>query len=155
MSQQYPKFLAFIHLFYPTFYEEVSYYSEKSEIVEAKLICRNDDNGFTAMVFSQGEMKDGKLFSIRADTSFAVTHSWNWCWVFAVKIYFKGEMIFPLHFKQKVIALPDGNEPLTTLFFKVIEDELISAVQKLMKQSVDEQRSLADCYASYLSSEKK
>ena len=154
MPEQYPKLLAFIHLFYPDFYDEICYYSEKSDIVEAKLICSNESHGFSAIVYSQGEMQEGKLFSVRPEKSTAVKNSWNWCWVFAVNILFKEEVIFPLRFKQKVIALPDGNDPLTALFFKVIEDEFIGTLQKITNQSIDEQRALQDCYSDYVTTEK-
>ena len=149
-SKQYPKLLAFLQLFYPTLYEKLSLYSDRSDIVGANLISSNNINSYRAIVFSEGMMKDGESFEIYAGNSALSVYSWDWRWVFAVKIFFQEKMIFPVKFQQKVIALPTEKHPLTEIFFRIIQREFEDVLEKILQLSIDEKTSIRESYSRYL-----
>jgi len=149
-SKQYPKLLAFLQLFYPTLYEKLSLYSDRSDIVGANLISSNNINSYRAIVFSEGMMKDGESFEIYAGNSALSVYSWDWRWVFAVKIFFQEKMIFPVRFQQKVIALPTEKHPLTEIFFRIIQREFEDVLEKILQLSLDEKTSIRESYSRYL-----
>lgn len=149
-SKQYPKLLAFLQLFYPTLYEKLSLYSDRSDIVGANLISSNNINSYRAIVFSEGMMKDGESFEIYAGNSALSVYSWDWRWVFAVKIFFQEKMIFPVRFQQKVIALPTEKHPLTEIFFRIIQREFEDVLEKILQLSIDEKTSIRESYSRYL-----
>ncbi|MCY4641490.1 MAG: hypothetical protein OXC41_02150 [Gammaproteobacteria bacterium] len=151
-SKNYPKLLAFLQLFYPTLYEKLSLYSDRSDIVGANLISSNNINSYQAVVFSEGMMKDGELFEIYAGNTVLSVYSWDWRWVFAVKIYFQEKMIFPVRFQQKVIALPTGKHPLTKIFFEIIQQEFEDVLEEILKPSMDENTPIRENYCRYLNS---
>ena len=95
-------------------------------------------------------MKDGELFEIYAGNASLAVYSWDWRWVFAVKILFQEKMIFPIRFQQKVIALPTGKHPLTEIFFKIIQHEFEDVLEKIIKLSIDEKTSIRESYSKYL-----
>ena len=148
-AKQYPKLLAFLQLFYPTLYTELSRHSVKSDIVEANLICSNNIDSYQTIVFSEGTMKEGELFKVYAGKSPMVVYSWDWRWVFAVNILFKGEMVLPIKFQQKVIALPTGKLSLTQVFFKIVQDEFKEAVLKIVNDSTANTTSVHEAYQKY------
>lgn len=149
-SKQYPKLLAFLQLFYPTLYEKLSLYSDRSDIVGANLISSNNINSYRAIVFSEGMMKDGESFEIYAGNSALSVYSWDWRWVFAVKIFFQEKMIFPVRFQQKVIALPTEKHPLTEIFFRIIQREFEDVLEKILQLSIDEKTPIRESYSRYL-----
>ncbi len=149
-SEHYPKLLAFLKLFYPTLYKELSLHSDRPDIVGANLISSNNINSYQAIVSSEGIMKDGELFEVYAGNASLAVYSWDWRWVFAVKVLFQGKIIFPLRFQQKVIALPTGKHPLTEIFFKIIQHEFEDVLEKILKQSMDEKTSIRESYSKYL-----
>lgn len=115
-TKQYLKLLAFLQLFYPDLYLTLSLHSEKANLLEAKLICSNNIHSYQAIIFSENMAKDGELLEVYAGKNSIAPYAWDWRWVFAVKILFAENIIFPIKFKQKVIALPTGKNPLTEVF---------------------------------------
>ena len=152
ISEQYPKFLAFLKLFYPSLYEQIRIRSENTDLVEASLICSNNTHKYQAIIFSEGSAKDGELFDIYADIDSIAPYSWDWRWVFAVKILFKRKLFFSMRFKQKVIALPTGKHPLTNIFFDILQDEFKSIVFGLEQSAASKNMSIHECYTEYCKS---
>ncbi len=148
--EHYPMLLAFLQLFYPTLYGRLSPHSERADIVGANLISSNNISAYRAIVFSEGVMKDGESFELYAGNAALTVYSWDWRWVFAVKILFRGDTIFPVRFQQKVIALPTGKRPLTDIFFKIIQREFEVVLENILKTSVDERTSMRESYSRYL-----
>ncbi len=153
-SKQYPKLLAFLQLFYPTLYNEFSLHSQKADIVEANLICSNNAHSYQAIIYSEDVAKDGELLEVYAGKDSIAPYSWDWRWVFAVKVLFSGNDIFPIKFKQKVIALPTGRNPLTEVFFNIIQEDFVTVLEKILKQSTQEKTSIHESYSKYLTSNK-
>ncbi len=150
VSKQYPKLLAFLQLFYPTLYNKLSLHSQKADIVEAKLICSNNAHSYQAIIYSEDIAKDGELLEVYAGKDSIAPYSWDWRWVFAVKVLFSGNDIFPIKFKQKVIALPSGQNPLSDVFFKIIREDFEMVFEELLKQSTQEKISIRESYSKYL-----
>ncbi|QMU60552.1 MAG: hypothetical protein GKR92_02105 [Gammaproteobacteria bacterium] len=150
VSKQYPKLLAFLQLFYPTLYNKLSLHSQKADIVEAKLICSNNAHSYQAIIYSEDIAKDGELLEVYAGKDSIAPYSWDWRWVFAVKVLFSGNDIFPIKFKQKVIALPTGKNPLSDVFFKIIREDFEMVFEELLKQSTQEKISIRESYSKYL-----
>ena len=134
VSNYYPKFLGFLQLIYPRWYEHLAINSDKSDLVEAKLLSSNCYTSFQAMVFSEGEFSDGDQFSVNPNSIIAVPYAWDWRWVFAINMLYNNQNIYSIRFKQKVIALPTGNNPLTKVFFKNLNEEFTQEIQSLIKQ---------------------
>lgn len=132
MATHYTKFLAFLRLFYPNLYQELSTYSKPTEVVEANLICTNSIHNFQAMIFSEDVAIKDELFDIYAGKDSIAPYSWDWRWVFAVKILYKGTAVLPIKFKQKVIALPTGKHPLSHNFFDILKDEFKEVTKQLI-----------------------
>ena len=151
-SKQYPKLLAFLQLFYPDLYKELSSHSEKADIVEAQLICSNNTHSYQAMIYSEDVAKQGELLEVYAGKDSIAPYSWDWRWVFAVKVLFSGEIIFPIKFKQKVIALPTGKHPLTDTFFNIIQDDFKTTLIEIINQAEKENETLHQSYARYITS---
>ncbi len=149
MATHYTKFLAFLKLFYPNLYQELSTYSKPTEVVEANLICTNSIHNFQAMIFSEDVAIKDELFDIYAGKDSIAPYSWDWRWVFAVKIIFEGATIFPIKFKQKIIALPTGKHPLSYAFFDILEDEFKEVSKQLINN--DASLSTGDRYEKYFS----
>jgi hypothetical protein len=151
-AKQYPKLLAFLQLFYPRIYEELSHYSEKSDVVEANLICSNNVHSYQAIIYSEDVSKDGELLDVYAGKDSMAPYSWDWRWVFAVKILFAGNLIFSIKFKQKVIALPTGKNPLTEVFFNIIQEEFKTIIDDVLLISTKDKISVHESYTKYISS---
>ena len=151
-TRLYPKLLAFLQLFYSSLYEELAQYSDKSDIVEANLICSNNFNSYQAIVFSEGDTRDGELLDIYAGKNAIAPYSWDWRWVFALNLMFEGTIIFTIKFQQKVIALPASNHPLTDVFFSILQNEFTEVIQSIMNTSRQEKIPIHDSYAKYLNS---
>ena len=149
-SAHYPKLLAFLQLFYPALYEKLSLYSEKPDIVGANLISSNNIHSYRAIVFSEGMMKEGESFEIYAGNATLSVYSWDWRWVFAVKIYFQEKLIFPIRFQQKVIALPTEKHPLSKIFFEIIQQEFEDVFEKILELSIAENTTIRESYSRYL-----
>ena len=147
--KQYPKYLAFLQLFYPEIYAKLSHHSDKADIVEAKLICSNSIHSFQAIIFSEDVAQDGELLEVYAGKDSIAPYSWDWRWVFAVKVLFCGKIVFPIKFKQKVIALPTGNNPLTDVFFNILQNEFNTVAEKLLRLSFDKKIPMHASYAKY------
>ena len=148
--EHYPMLLAFLQLFYPTLYEKLSPHSESADIVGANLISSNNVSAYRAVVFSEGVMRDGESFEIYAGNAALTVYSWDWRWVFAVKILFRGNTIFPVRFQQKVIALPTGKRPLTDIFFRIIQREFEVVLENILRTSMDEHTPIRESYSRYL-----
>jgi len=146
LAAQYPKFLAFMQLFYPALYKQISIHSTSTDLVEANLICSNNNHSFQAIVYSEGISEKGELLDIYTGTDAAAPYSWDWRWVFAVKVLFAEKPIFKIKFKQKVIALPTGNHPLTNVFFDVLKDEFTQLIQDVNKAKASRQASIHKCF---------
>ncbi len=151
-AKHYPKFLAFLRLFYPTLYKELSNHSNKSDLVEADLICSNSNHLYQAIIFSEDVAKDDELLDIYAGKDSLAPYSWDWRWVFAVKILFKRDVIFSIKFKQKVIALPTGKHPLTDVFFNILEDEFKKTLYDLEQLANNKNISIHESYIEYCNS---
>lgn len=151
-AKQYPKFLAFLQLFYPDLYTELSHYSEKADIVEANLICSNSTHCYQAIIYSEDVAKEGELLEVYAGKDSIAPYSWDWRWVFAINILFEGNHVFRIRFKQKVIALPTGKNPLTDAFFNILQDEFKTVLENILILSIKEDVSLHESYTKYLSS---
>ncbi|MGH1536949.1 MAG: hypothetical protein ACRBDX_02700 [Gammaproteobacteria bacterium] len=151
-AKQYPKFLAFLQLFYPNLYTELSHHSEKADVVEANLICSNNTHSYQAIIYSEDVAKDGELLDVYVGKDSIAPYSWDWRWVFAVIILFEGNNIFPIKFKQKVIALPTGNNPLSEAFFNIIEDEFKTTIKEILDLSSEEQIPIYHSYTKYFQS---
>ncbi len=149
-AQQYPKLLAFLEAFYPALYKKLKQHTDKSDLVEANLICSNNPNSYQAIIFSKGEMNGGELLDVCIRKNSPVPYCWDWRWVFAVKILFADRLIFPLKFQQKVIALPTGRYPLTETFFNTIRDEFEAVLDEVMNQSIDAKIPMRESYYNYL-----
>lgn len=152
MSKQYPKLLAFLQLFYPDLYRELRPRSEKTDIVEANLICSNNTHSYQAIIFSEDVAKQGELLEVYTGKDSVAPYSWDWRWVFAVKVLFSGEVIFPIKFKQKVIALPTGKHPLTDTFFNIIQDEFKTTLKEIIDQADQNNKTVQQSYATYITS---
>ena len=152
MVKQYPKLLAFLHVFYPELYSELSRYSNKSDLVESRLICSNNHNNFQAIIYSEDVSKDGELLEVYTGKNSLAPYSWDWRWVFAVKLLFAGNIIFPIKFKQKVIALPTGKHPLTDVFFNILQEEFTTVLKGILRKSQDDKLSIHDCFYNYTDS---
>jgi hypothetical protein len=151
-AKHYPKLLAFLQLFYPDLHKELSPYSEKADIVEANLICSNNTHSYQAIIFSEDVAKEGELLEVYAGKDSVAPYSWDWRWVFAVKILFSGNVVFPIKFKQKVIALPTGKHPLTDVFFNIIEEDFKLVLHEILNRSIKENLSLHQSFDEYFSS---
>ena len=152
MTKQYPKLLAFLQLFYPALYEELSRHSDKSDIVEANLVCSNNINSYQAIVFSEGMTKGGELLEVDAGKDSIAPYSWDWRWIFALKLMFEGNIIFPIKFQQKVIALPTGEHALTEIFFNILQNEFAKVTNNIMNVSTNEKITLHESFARCLNS---
>ncbi|MFK7814757.1 MAG: hypothetical protein AB8B92_00320 [Gammaproteobacteria bacterium] len=152
LNKQYPKLLAFLHLFYPKLYQQLSPHSEKADIVEANLICSNNTQSYQAIIYSEDVAKEGESFEIYTGKNSVAPYSWDWRWVFAVKILFSDKVVFPIKFKQKVIALPTGKHPLTDVFFNIIQDEFESIIKEMLNQSSQDHLSLHESFTKHLES---
>lgn len=152
MAKQYPKLLAFLQLFYPTLYKELSRYSEKSDVVEANLICSNNGHSYQAIIYSEDVPKGGELLDIYTGKDSMAPYSWDWRWVFAVKILFADNLILPIKFKQKVIALPTGKNPLTEVFFNILQEEFKTVIDDVLQISTKDKISVHESYTKYISS---
>ncbi len=150
--KQYPKLLAFLELFYPELYLMISSHSENSDLVESNLICSNNKHSYQAIIYSEDVAKDGELLEVYAGKKYIIPYSWDWRWVFAVKIVYKGNIVFPIKFKQKVIALPTGNNPLTEVFFNIIQDEYRTVIKEILNLSIEEQIPMCESYLRYYQS---
>ncbi len=150
--KQYPKLLAFLELFYPEIYSMVSRHSEKSDLVETNLICSNNAHSYQAIIYSEDVAKDGELLEVYAGKDSIAPYSWDWRWVFAVKIIYEGNIVFPIKFKQKVIALPTGNNPLTDVFFNIIQDEFRAVLKDILDLSIEEEIPISESYSRYYQS---
>jgi len=150
--KQYPKLLAFLYLFYPELYEELSPHSTKADIVEANLICSNNTHSYQAVIYSEDVAKDGELLEVYTGKDSIAPYSWDWRWVFAVNVLFAGEQVFPIKFKQKVIALPTGKNPLTDTFFNIIRDDFKSSLREIIKQTNQEEQTIQKSYSNYIAS---
>ena len=151
-SKQYPKLLAFLQLFYPDLYKELSPYSEKADIVEANLICSNNTHSYQAVIFSEDVAKEGELLDVYTGKDSVAPYSWDWRWVFAVKILFSNQLVFPIKFTQKVIALPTGKHPLTDVFFNIIQEDFKLVLREIANRSIQGDLSLRQCFDDYFSS---
>lgn len=151
-SKQYPKLLAFLQLFYPDIYQDLCLHSEKTDIVEANLICSNNTHSYQAIIFSEDVAKEGELFEIYTGKDFVAPYSWDWRWVFAVKILFSSKIVLPIKFKQKVIALPTGKHPLTNVFFNIIHDEFSYTIKDIITRSSNDNLSLHESFTKHLTS---
>ena len=154
VTKKYPKLLAFLQLFYPNLYSELTLYSEKADIIEANLICSNNTHSYQAIVYSEDVAKEGDLFEVFTGNDYIAPYSWDWRWVFSVNILFEGSNVFPIKFKQKVIALPTGNNPLTDVFFNVLQDELKTTIKKISNLSTKEKISIHESFIKYINSVK-
>ena len=154
VTKKYPKLLAFLKLFYPNLYSELTLYSEKADIIEANLICSNNTHSYQAIVYSEDVAKEGDLFEVFTGNDYIAPYSWDWRWVFSVNILFEGSNVFPIKFKQKVIALPTGNNPLTDVFFNVLQDELKTTIKKISNLSTKEKISIHESFIKYINSVK-
>ena len=148
-DKYFPKFLAFLRLFYPTLYKEICLHSDNSDLVEADLLCSNSNHLYQTIVFSEDVAKKGELFEIYTGKDSLAPYSWDWRWVNAVKILFGGEAIFSIKFKQKVIALPTGNHPLSSVFFDTLKDEFENALKELVLLAKNNNASILEGYAQY------
>lgn len=151
-QNHYPKFLAFLHLICPHLFEELANISNNSDLVEAKLLSSNCNTSFQAIVFSEGNFENGDYFQVLAENINAAPYSWDWRWAFALKIIYNGHLIFPLKFKQKVIALPTGKNPLSMIFFNTLTDEITFEIQNLVQNFNNDQKTIYELYESYLNS---
>jgi len=151
-AKNYPKLLAFLQLFYPTLYSELAPSSAKADIVEANLICSNNTHSYQAIIYSEDVAKEGELLEVYAGKDSIAPYSWDWRWVFAVSILFEGKHVFAIKFKQKVIALPTGKNPLTDVFFDILQDEFKTAIQEIIDSSIENKISIHECYTKYHSS---
>lgn len=152
LNKQYPKLLAFLQLFYPNLYQQLSAHSEKADLVEANLICSNNTQSFQAIIFSEDVAKDGELFEVYSAKNSVAPYSWDWRWVFAVKIVFSGNTVFAMKFKQKVIALPTGKHPLTDVFFNILKDEFEVSIKDILNRSSQEALSLRESVSKHIGS---
>ena len=150
--KQYPKLLAFLELFYSELYSMISRHSEKSDIVESNLIYSNKKHSYQAIIYSEDVAKDGELLEVYAGKDSIAPYSWDWRWVFAVKIVYEGNIIFPIKFKQKVIALPSGKNPLTEVFFNIIQDEFRTVLEEILDLSIEKQIPIRESYSKYYQS---
>ncbi len=148
----YPKFLAFIALIYPHLFEELAQISKKADLVEAKLLSSNCDASFQAIVFSEGAFKAGDHFIINPSSFNTAPYSWDWRWVFALKILYKNHLVIPLKFNQKVIALPTGNNPLSMVFFKNVADEFKLVIDNFLYNSESSHHAIYQNYEKYVKS---
>ncbi len=151
-AAQYPKFLAFMQLFYPPLYKQISTYSDKSDLVEANLICSNNAHSFQAIVYSEDVTEDGELLDIYSGKNAMAPYSWDWRWVFALKIVYSNSPVFKLTFKQKVIALPSGKHPLSDAFFNVLNDEFKQLITDLNQVKQLNNIPIHDCFAGHIKS---
>lgn len=149
LNKQYPKLLAFLQLFYPHLYQQLSSHSEKADIVEANLICSNNTQSFQAIIFSEDVAKDGEIFEIYTGNNSVAPYSWDWRWVFAIKLVFSGSPVFAMKFKQKVIALPTGKHPLTNVFFNILEEEFETSIKDILSRSSQEAVSLHESFSEF------
>jgi|GEM_PF-2904159 len=152
VTKQYPKLLAFLQLFYPDLYSELSLRSEKADIVEANLICSNNTHSYQAIIYSEDVAREGEMFEIYTGKDSIAPYSWDWRWVFSVTILFNGSNIFQIKFKQKVIALPTGNNPLTDVFFNILQDEFKVTLKEIFNLSTKEKISIHESFIRYITS---
>ncbi len=152
VTKQYPKLLAFLQLFYPDLYSELSLRSEKADIVEANLICSNNTHSYQAIIYSEDVAREGEMFEVYTGKDSITPYSWDWRWVFSVTILFKGSNIFQIKFKQKVIALPTGNNPLTDVFFNILQDEFKVTLKEIFNLSTKEKISIHESFIRYITS---
>ena len=124
-------------LFYPNLYRELSSHSKHAEVVEANLIGTNSIHKFQAKVFSEDVLNQDEVFEIFAEENSIAPYSWDWRWVFAVKILYQGTTIFPIKFKQKIIALPTGKHPLGHAFFEILTDEYKEVTKQLINDDTN------------------
>ena len=151
-QNHYPKFLAFLHLICPHLFEELAKISNNSDLVEAKLLSSNCNTSFQAIIFSEGNFENGDYFQVLAENINAVPYSWDWRWVFALKIFYNNQLIFPLKFKQKVIALPTGKNPLSMVFFNTLKDEITFVIHNFVQIFNNDHKTIYEVYESYLNS---
>ncbi len=152
ISGYYPKLLAFLELMYPSLFAELAYYSNNSNLIEAKLIATNNRTSYRAVVFSEGDYKSGDVFHVTAETTLVTPYLWDWRWVFALNVLHKDEIILPIKFPQKIMALPVGENPISTIFFEHLSDEFALVIQNLIGNSNRHQKTIAEAYVSYLHS---
>jgi len=116
------------------------------------LLSTNCNTSFQAIVFSEGDFKNGDYFQVLAENLNAAPYSWDWRWVFSLKIIYNNHLIFPLKFKQKVIALPTGKNPLSMVFFNTLTDEITFTIQNWVHNFNINQKTIYELYGSYLKS---
>lgn len=150
--KQYPKLLAFLQLFYPDLYLILSHHSEKSDLVETNLICSNSSHLYQAVIYSEDVAKEGETLEVYAGKDSIAPYSWDWRWVFAVKLLFDGNIVFPIKFKQKVIALPTGKNPLTDVFFNILQAEFKTVIEEILAKAQEEQITIHESYTNYVAS---
>lgn len=131
VENHFAKFLAFLQLTYPSLYETLASASRKSDLVEAKLLSSNSSGFYQVIVFSDGKFENGDQYAVNLNAIGETSYSWDWRWAFAVKLLYGNTPIFKIKFKQKVIALPAGKNPLTSVFFNSLLHEFTEEVQLL------------------------
>lgn len=148
--ERYPKLLAFLQLVYPSMYEQLAQVSTRSNIVEARLLCANSFSSYQVNVFSEINPTSGEIFKIIAKDNFSAPYSWDWRWVFALYVMYENQVILPVRFQQKVIALPTGRHPLSMVFFNNLNSEFAHTIQGLVSTSHESKKAITDVYESYL-----
>ena len=146
----YPKFLAFLQLSYPALFEQVVQYSSKADRVEAKLICANNPHDFHALIFSDGRYAQGDRFEILFAGQVADLSSWDWRWVFALQIRYQDVAIFPLRFRQHIIALPQGGRPLSSPFFGGLVEEFSTLIEQWISSAEEHDQLISENYQAYV-----
>ncbi len=146
----YAKFLAFMQLSNPELHRHLVQYSNKADVVEARLICANNFRDFHALVFSDGPYARGDRFEIEFDAPSSDFSSWDWRWVFALHIYYQDLPIFPLKFQQQIIAVPPGVFALSAKFFNRLMSEFTNVVDQWISKSNGGGQKIKQSYLSYI-----
>jgi hypothetical protein len=146
----YPKFLAFLQSSYPVLFRQIVPYATKADLVETKLICANNSQNFHALVFSDGRYAQGDRFEIRFEGHAADLSSWDWRWVFALQIRYQDAAIFPLHFRQHIIALPQASRPLSSTFFGGLVGEFSTPITQWISTAEESDQPISQSYLTYI-----
>ena len=120
-------------------------------MVEAKLIGTNNQEMYKAVVFSEGDTKNGEIFRLNFNDSIGTSHSWDWRWVFSVKVLYENDTILSLQFKQKVVALPSGKHPLSNVFFNNFSSEFKTRISRIIEFKNNNKIPITDAYEAYIS----
>ena len=147
---QYPKFLAFLQLVFPPLYNQLAQHSHKSDIVKANLTSAHNIASFSAIIFSDDAPPQGDEFKIISENNNLDPYAWDWRWVFAINLRYEEDIIFILKFKQKVIALPSGVNPLSPSFFENLQSEFGIQIQNIINDMNDKSIPISSCYSEYL-----